>query len=377
MYKIVKGFIANYACLSVICFILMLGLDQQVVAGEELSSKKNQNLMISPNKHYADNLYKLILAQMAEYQNKYPFALKTYLNLITKVTNSSIWARSIDIAIAIDRKPIAQKVFNKWKKQGYSKALFKISQIKLLLTQGRLKKAFSIISNLDYEQFNADQLIFFRLLLNVDDIKHLSALALLKQISSSEIKNNTRFYLATVYKFKGKKDSALKWYQKITHGKYYFHSRITTIRLFIEMKKFLLALNLISTLPVSNEYQKYTKALLKARVQLALNEPYKVIKIAQNWLAINKDFTQFIYLRGLAYAEVGKLKAAKADLRSLLKQEPNNANILNALGYTLLMHSKHYHKASALLKKAHKLKPDSAIIMDSLGWFYYKTKQNE
>ncbi len=53
--------------------------------------------------------------------------------------------------------------------------------------------------------------------------------------------------------------------------------------------------------------------------------------------------------------------------------DPNNAYILNYLGFTLLERREEIPKALELVKRAYQLSPDSAAIADSLGWGYYLT----
>jgi Tfp pilus assembly protein PilF len=45
---------------------------------------------------------------------------------------------------------------------------------------------------------------------------------------------------------------------------------------------------------------------------------------------------------------------------------------MNALGYTLADHSRHLHRARALIEQAYAAAPKSAAIRDSLGWVLYR-----
>lgn len=50
---------------------------------------------------------------------------------------------------------------------------------------------------------------------------------------------------------------------------------------------------------------------------------------------------------------------------------------LNALGYTLADRTAKYGEAEKLIKKALKLDPDSAAIIDSYGWVLFRLGENE
>ncbi len=60
------------------------------------------------------------------------------------------------------------------------------------------------------------------------------------------------------------------------------------------------------------------------------------------------------------------------DLRRLLVLRPNDADALNALGYTLADHTEHRSEALELIQKALVLKPGEPAIIDSLGWAQYR-----
>ncbi|EGH00215.1 TPR domain protein [gamma proteobacterium IMCC2047] len=66
------------------------------------------------------------------------------------------------------------------------------------------------------------------------------------------------------------------------------------------------------------------------------------------------------------------LVAMENDLRAILSKEPDNAMVLNALGYTLVDRTTRYQEALALITRAKELKPDDPAIIDSLGWAQFR-----
>ncbi len=74
---------------------------------------------------------------------------------------------------------------------------------------------------------------------------------------------------------------------------------------------------------------------------------------------------------------MGRLDDAIADYRQSVKRWPDSAIALNALGYTLADRTGEYAEAEKLIKKALKLDPDSAAIIDSYGWVLYRLGENE
>ncbi len=63
--------------------------------------------------------------------------------------------------------------------------------------------------------------------------------------------------------------------------------------------------------------------------------------------------------------------SAKAELENLLTVDPNNAQALNYLGYSLLERGGEREKATEMVKRAYALEPASSAITDSLGWAFF------
>ncbi|MEO6968319.1 MAG: tetratricopeptide repeat protein [Rhodanobacteraceae bacterium] len=84
------------------------------------------------------------------------------------------------------------------------------------------------------------------------------------------------------------------------------------------------------------------------------------------------DDTELLYGLGLAEAEGGKTDAAIVDLRHVLALKPDDADAMNALGYTLADSDQHLDEATQLLQKALAAKPDEPAIVDSWGWLQYR-----
>ena len=74
---------------------------------------------------------------------------------------------------------------------------------------------------------------------------------------------------------------------------------------------------------------------------------------------------------------MGRLGDAIAEYRQCVKRWPDSAISLNALGYTLADRTGEYVEAEKLIRKALKLDPDSAAIIDSYGWVLYRLGENE
>ena len=85
-----------------------------------------------------------------------------------------------------------------------------------------------------------------------------------------------------------------------------------------------------------------------------------------------------LYLRGLLYADkLNQPEKGVKDLRRYVALRPNQADGLNALGYSLLSLPKsNWEEAYKLIEQAYELDSQSPAINDSLGWAYYLQGEN-
>ena len=86
-------------------------------------------------------------------------------------------------------------------------------------------------------------------------------------------------------------------------------------------------------------------------------------------LDFNRDL---VYTRALVADRLGKIELVENDLRKILSLFPNDADALNALGYSLTNFTSRYEEAYQLIRRALELKSDSFYILDSMGWVYFK-----
>ena len=76
-------------------------------------------------------------------------------------------------------------------------------------------------------------------------------------------------------------------------------------------------------------------------------------------------------LRGMALDQSGRWSDAKPVLERAHALAPDEAIVLNYLGYAQIEKRENIVAAHALIEEAAKLRPDDAAITDSLGWSYF------
>jgi len=81
---------------------------------------------------------------------------------------------------------------------------------------------------------------------------------------------------------------------------------------------------------------------------------------------------RLFYSRGVANERMGRWPEAQADLQAALKLRPEEPELLNYLGYSLIDRGERLKDAMAMVEKAVAADPRSGAMVDSLGWAYYR-----
>lgn len=78
------------------------------------------------------------------------------------------------------------------------------------------------------------------------------------------------------------------------------------------------------------------------------------------------------FARGISHERTDQWDAAEADFRSALELRPEQPQVLNYLGYSMLEMKRDLDEALELIERAVEQRPDSGYIVDSLGWGLYR-----
>jgi tetratricopeptide (TPR) repeat protein len=90
-------------------------------------------------------------------------------------------------------------------------------------------------------------------------------------------------------------------------------------------------------------------------------------------LSTKEDEKEYVeFLRGSTYERQKKYDQAEDTFRKILASDPQNAAVLNYLGYMLADRGVKLDEALIMIKKALEIEPANGAYLDSLGWAYYK-----
>lgn len=193
-----------------------------------------------------------------------------------------------------------------------------------------------------------------------------------KLLEQTDWKDRSSFYLGKIEEKRDHQEKALVWYDKVTNGPFALEASIAAISMLVKNKQFAEAESRLKTLPSRFPKQKLRLILLQAELYSQQKLYQKAFDLLTAALADSPDQKELLYTRALTAERIGKPDLLETDLKKILAKYPDNAEALNALGYTLLDMPGRYAEAEKYLERALKLQPNEAVIMDSYGWLQFK-----
>lgn len=173
-----------------------------------------------------------------------------------------------------------------------------------------------------------------------------------------------------------------QWLKKVSAPEYLFDKGVSAVVATLELDGAKAALRQIREVRKLPEQQgRYFMADNLSKVQLfalsklpdtreALRELDKIIEKPP--VGSNTELqAEALVQRSVVYDRLGKRKKMISDLERAFRLAPDNAQIMNNLGYSLLSDSERLDEGFVLLQKAYQINPDDIAVNDSIGWAYY------
>ena len=251
----------------------------------------------------------------------------------------------------------------------------RLQYARMLVEQRDLPAAIVQYSILSEKLPDDGEIILSLALLNIETKNLDEAIeALLHLIDIDKKVSIANYYLGRISQNQGDEKQAIAYYLRVNGGDYRFDSQLRIGVLLSILGKPDEGLAKLEALA-----EKQTSWTLRVKVYLAQGEVlrkqhrYKEgVEMYSRALQQNHEDTTLLYARGLMAEKVDRLDMAEADLLKVISKEPDNADALNALGYTLADRTARYKEALKYIERAAELVPDDPAILDSLGWVSYR-----
>ena len=195
-----------------------------------------------------------------------------------------------------------------------------------------------------------------------------------KLVDLNQREGEAQYYLGRIFENRKQYDAAIEWYEKVHVGDYKFDAQLRIA-------------DMLGLSGRTDEAVQHLDAILKGsqsdgslvRTYIAKGELLRAARRYEEAMAVFNTALEIVpgnsdllYSRALVAERLGRIDMLEADIKLILKTEPNNAHALNALGFTLADQTERYDEAYAYIKRAIEINPDDAAIIDSWGWIHYR-----
>ncbi|MGW8246596.1 MAG: tetratricopeptide repeat protein [Acidiferrobacterales bacterium] len=181
-----------------------------------------------------------------------------------------------------------------------------------------------------------------------------------------------RLYLGEVAEKRKRYKEAAAWYGGITTPPHRFEAQLRLGIVMARQGKLDAALKHLSGIKARDEDEVAQRALAEEQILRESGKYQQAMKMLSSVLKQYPNNKDLLYSRALIAEKLGDLPMQERDLRRILKSDPKNAHALNALGYTLADHTNRHQEALALIRRALEVRPNDAYILDSMGWVHYR-----
>ena len=187
--------------------------------------------------------------------------------------------------------------------------------------------------------------------------------------------NDVSFYLGRIEEVKENPQKALEYYSSVSGGENYFEARIRIAVLIAHLGDMAEGRGLLQSLQTQFPSEKERLVLIEGDMLREAEFYDEAMAIYNSALVDLPGSKGILYARAIAAEKLDRLDILEQDLTAILKQDPDNVDALNALGYTLADRTNRYDEAYGYIKRALELKSQDNAILDSMGWVLYRLGQ--
>lgn len=191
-------------------------------------------------------------------------------------------------------------------------------------------------------------------------------------LASGRYTMDAYYYLGRIADHREDKERAIQLYSQVIHGQNAVISQRRAGFLISETDSAEAAIAHLREF--GEKHPNFAVDMILAQAQLMASLKMYDDALAQYDRVISYDENREDLVLGKAelLLRMGRQQDAIALYREAIDRWPDSSMSLNALGYTLADRTDQYAEAAKLIKKALKLDPDSAAIIDSYGWVLFR-----
>lgn len=182
---------------------------------------------------------------------------------------------------------------------------------------------------------------------------------------------DTAFLFGQMEELADNPDLAIDWYAQVS-GDNATNAQVRIASIRAQRGEIAAAREQLQQLRVQYPGQSITLYLIEAELLRDQQQREEAIEVLGVALAADPDHPDLLYARAMLAVALDRLDVLEADLRRILIRDPDHADALNALGYTLADRTDRLDEAHRFIERALQLRPEEPAVLDSMGWVLYR-----
>jgi tetratricopeptide (TPR) repeat protein len=180
------------------------------------------------------------------------------------------------------------------------------------------------------------------------------------------------FYLGEIAEETRRYDEAIARYREVTEGDRAWLAKLRIAAIMGKQGQLESARQFLGALEPDGHDQEIQVKQAEAQLLQDARDYQGAYAVLSEALADEPDSADLLYDVAMVAEKLDRLDEVESRLKRVIELKPDNAQALNALGYTLVDRTQRAAEGMKLIEKAHALAPSDPFILDSMGWAYFR-----
>jgi len=201
-----------------------------------------------------------------------------------------------------------------------------------------------------------------------------SAEKLFEDLKTAKYDENggVELYLAQIAEETGRFALAFERYRAVPDGERAWIAKLRAATMLAKQNRMADAQRYLADLPAVTIEQRTQVRQAQAQLLRDAGDNAGAYAVLTQALVEQPDQPDLLYDIAMVAEKLDKIDVLESRLSQLIALNPDNAQALNALGYTLVDRTTRTAEGAALIERAHKLDPKDPFILDSMGWAQFR-----
>lgn len=249
---------------------------------------------------------------------------------------------------------------------------------RFLFENNRLDEARSQYEVVLNESPNDGDILFALALIAMEQDDDLEAERYLNQmVRWNRRVGEARYYLGSLAEKREDIDVAVREYKQVGRGYEFLPAQARIANLLLDQGRAAEMQEHLANMRADSPQRAVQITMVEAQAFADRGREQEVFEVLD--AALNREIgnVDLLYFRAMTGEKFDRLDILERDLGQIIADDPDNADALNALGYTLTDRTDRHEEALGLIERALAIKPDEAAFIDSLGWVYFRMENFE